>query len=290
MTKKILLSNNPLFSGPKLEDRQRFGSNSPYKEVPLTDIDPDPNQPRVEFDQDKLAELAESIKTYGVLSPILVRKSENSQRFIVVAGERRYRASKLAGLKTIPVLLDQSDDKSKERTLAMQLVENLQRADLSPLEKAQAIGLLKDNYKLSIRDIAEKLGMSKSSVQRSLDILDLPEDLQKALKDGASESKVLLLAKIDDPDIRASYLKDIEALTRNEIEKKVKTEKTEVERLDVGTLEDRRIAEDLQRSLGLKTKVQRSLSNKEQGRVVIEFYSDDDLKTIYRLLNTDPNQ
>lgn len=283
--KKILLSNNPLFSGPPLEERQK--GTGPYREITVQDIVADPNQPRTQFDEEKLKELAESIKTYGILNPILVRKTKDQGKYILVAGERRLRAAKLAGLKTVPALIDQSEDKSEERTLAMQLVENLQRADLAPLERAQAIGVLRDNYDLSIRDIAQKLGMSKSSVQRNVEILSLPEDLQRALKDGASESKVLLLAKIEDPEIRASYLKDIEVLTRNQIEKKIKVDNSKESDNKIIFVEDQRISEEIQRSLGLRTKIVRNSSNTEQGRLSIDFYSEEDLKTIFRLLNND---
>ena len=134
MTKKIVFSNNPLFSGPSLKDRETGGI--PYKEVLLSAIERDPNQPRVQFDDEKLNELSNSVKTYGVLSPILLRPSKFPGKYILIAGERRFRASMNAGLKSIPAIIDYTKDETGERTLALQLIENIQRADLKPLERA----------------------------------------------------------------------------------------------------------------------------------------------------------
>jgi ParB family chromosome partitioning protein len=171
----------------------------------------------------------------------------------------------------------------------MQLVENLQRDDLTPLERAQAIGALRDAHSLSIRDIADKLSISKSAVQRSLEILQLPDDLLNALKEGAAESKVLLLAKIDDPAIRASYLNDLDVLTRSELERNLKAPKPAPANSDDGagkvvSAEDMRIADEIQRSLGMKVKLSRSSADADGGRLTIDFYGDSDLQIIFRKL------
>ena len=281
--KKLVLANNPLFSGPALSDREKVGI--PYRVLPLVSIDRDPNQPRREFDEGKLSELANSIKTYGVLSPVLVKPSELPGRFTLISGERRYRASQIAGLDSIPVIVDQRDGNAKDTTLAMQLVENLQRADLSPLERAHAIGALRDSHSLSVRDIADKLGVSKSMVQRSLEILEFPDDLLNALRAGAPESKIALLAEIDDPEIRASYLKDIDALTRSQLARNIKKDTEGNDHGDsVLSAEDRRIAEEIQLALGLKVRMSRSAPNAESGKIVIEFYSSQDRQEIFRKL------
>jgi ParB family chromosome partitioning protein len=282
--RKLLFANNPLLSGPALGERERSGI--PYREIPLELIDRDPNQPRIDFDEDKLKELALSIKTYGVLSPILVRPSNSPGRFDLIAGERRLRAAKIVGLRDIPALIDKGIEDGEGRTLAMQLVENLQRADLSSLERSHAIGALRDNYKLSVRDIGEKLGISKSQVQRSLDILSLPDDLLSALKQGASESKVLLLAKIEDEEVRASYLKDLDSLTRTELQRNLEKEQTRGGTTSKNP-EDIRIAEELQRSLGLRVRITRTNPESQGGKLVVDFYSEDDLKDVYRRLAQD---
>lgn len=282
--KKLLLANNPLLSGPGLQERDRAGI--PYRELKVASIQRDPKQPRVTFDPDKLQELSNSIKTYGVLSPILVRPGKIAGHYTVIAGERRLRASEMAGLSYIPALIEQGDEASEERTLAMQLVENIQRADLSPLERAHAIGALKDRYQLSVRDIGDRLGISKSMVQRSLEILDLPADLLNALREGASESKVLMLAKIEDEEIRASYLKDLDVLTRSQLEKNLEKTKVRSERDESRTLnaEDQRIVEEIQRALGLRVKMSKTDSEADSGRISVEFYSSDDLQMIFRRL------
>lgn len=281
--RKLVLANNPLLSGPAFRERETIGV--PYRDLKISSIEADPNQPRTSFDEDRLKELAHSIKTYGVMTPILVRPGKVAGQFTLIAGERRLRAAKMVGLESIPALVDQGEDRSDERTLAMQLVENLQRADLSALERAHAIGALRENYKLSVRDIAERLGISKSMVQRSIDILGLPADLLNALKEGASESKVLLLAKIDDVDIRASYLKDLDLLTRSQLEKDLeKGKERTATAVAILNPEDQRITEEIQRALGLKVRMIKSSPEAENGRLTIEFYSSQDLQEIFRKL------
>ncbi len=278
-------ANNPLMAGPALEERSRGGI--PYREIPISAIEADPNQPRRSFDEEKLQELSESIRLYGVLSPILVRAGALPGRFTIISGERRYRASQLAGLAAIPAIVSQGEGEDS-RTLAIQLVENLQRDDLSPLERAQAIGALRDGHSLSIRDIAEKLSISKSAVQRSLEILSLPDDLLNALREGASESKVLLVAKIEDPAVRATYLKDIDVLTRAQIGQSVEAKRVapsqDIVEPKVISAEDQRIAEEIQRALGMKVRMVRTTPNADGGRLTIDFYGEGDLQILFRKL------
>ena len=278
-------ANNPLMAGPALEERSRGGI--PYRESPISAIEADPNQPRRSFDEEKLQELSESIRLYGVLSPILVRAGALPGRFTIISGERRYRASQLAGLAAIPAIVSQGEGEDS-RTLAIQLVENLQRDDLSPLERAQAIGALRDGHSLSIRDIAEKLSISKSAVQRSLEILSLPDDLLNALREGASESKVLLVAKIEDPAVRAAYLKDIDVLTRAQIGQSVEAKRVapsqDIVEPKVISAEDQRIAEEIQRALGMKVRMVRITPNADGGRLTIDFYGEGDRQILFRKL------
>ncbi|MBX7143265.1 MAG: ParB/RepB/Spo0J family partition protein [Oligoflexia bacterium] len=282
--RRFTIANNPLLSGPTFDDRDRGGI--PYRQIPISVIDRDPNQPRVNFDEEKLRELAASIKIYGVLSPLLVRPSKIPGRYMLIAGERRFRAAQLVGLDSVPVLIDQEFEENSDRTLAMQLVENLQRADLSPLERAHAIGALKEAHNLSVRDIADRLGISKSMVQRSLEILELPDDLLNALREGASESKILLLSKISDPEIRSSYLKDIEVLTRKQLEKDIDKRSANKEDAPTSALsaEDQRITDEIQRALGLKVRMTRVEPGADAGKLIIEFYSDADLQEVFRKL------
>lgn len=286
MTKRSFsFANNPLMQGPALDERARGGV--PYREIPLSAIEADPNQPRQNFDQEKLQELAESIKLYGVLSPILVKSGNLPGRYVIISGERRFRASHLAGLSSIPAIVNQAEEADGKK-LAIQLVENLQRSDLSPLERAYAIAALRDGHSLSVRDIAEKLSISKSAVQRSLDILQLPDDLINALRDGVAESKVLLLSKVQDETERAKYLSEIDTLTRSQLEQSLGKGEPKNDADPVGakegSAEDQRISDEIQRSLGMKVKLARSTSNSDNGKLSIEFYGDGDLQILFRKL------
>ena len=291
--RKLLLANNPLLAGPNLDERVRpFGAPAirsvvPYRLVLLSDIQRDPSQPRKDFDEEKIRELADSISEYGVMSPLLVRERSEGG-YLLIAGERRLRASTLAGLHEVPVVLEVQERKGPD-ILAMQLVENLQREDLNPVERATAITALKDAFGLSVRDIAKKLSISKSMVQRSLEILQLPADLLDALKAGASESKVLMLVRIADPEVRASLLEDLDLLTRGELEKEIASPQKSRKGISRGvghtgeTSEDRRVAEEIQRSLGMKVVLQRGKRG-DAGRLVIDFYNQDDLQEIFKRL------
>lgn len=295
MAKKTLRFDiNPLLGGPSLEARARSGS--PYRLIPIENIDADPDQPRRSFDAEGLAELAASIKEHGILCPILVRLTAGGT-YRVVAGERRLRAARMVGLEQVPALLDSdSPDEDENTVLAKQLVENLQRQDLAPLERALAIGRLRDQHGWSVREIARRLGTSKSLVQRSLDVLELPKELRDAIDGGASESKVLLVAQITESDRRQQVLDRLDSLSRDDIERIVRGGGFElVESSHGGTggtgravpeasNEDRRIAEEMRRSLGTKVQVVRNPKKEGHGRVVVEFYSSDDLAEIYRRL------
>ncbi|MDD7474205.1 MAG: ParB/RepB/Spo0J family partition protein [Bdellovibrionota bacterium] len=280
--KKINLANNPLFVGPTLKERQEI--SVPYKEILVDLIKFDETQPRKEFNEEKLKELSESIKIYGILQPLTVRESKDG--FILVAGERRLRAAKLAGLQKVPVVVNNSTD--DEKILEIQLVENLQRVDLNSYEKAIAIAALRDSYNLSVRDIAAKLSISKSAVQRSLDILNLPDDLIEALKKGYSESKIFLLADIPTKEQRAVYLNELNLISRDSLKTAVKSSKMpKKEKISKAfRAEDQRVESDIQRALGVKVKVNRT-PNSNGGKLILEFYTDDDFQVIYRKLMSD---
>jgi ParB family transcriptional regulator, chromosome partitioning protein len=288
--RKILLANNPLLAGPSFKEREKSAPVTPYREVSISDLSPDPDQPRRDFDSEKLQELADSIELYGIMNPITVRLDTNTGSYIIISGERRYRAAQLVGLGYVPIIIKNSNSDNDVDILAMQLVENLQRDDLKPIDRAHAIAAFRDSYSLSLREIEAKLSISKSLVQRSLDLLKLPDDLQAALRDGASESKILLLAKIEDPDLRAVYLKDLDLLSREELKRDLlqkdfqpKSKKTQKSDFSSDPQDDR-ICEELQQALGLKVRLVRTSSNSDRGKLFIEFYSDEDLQEVFRRL------
>ena len=291
MTRKpITFNTNPLFGGPSLNERVRAGN--PYRELNLTDVDVDPEQPRRVFDEEAIKMLSETIKRYGVMNPITVRAIEGGT-YRIIAGERRYRASILAGAKTIPAIIVNESEDDRKTILSKQLIENIQRENLNPLEKAEAIGKLQSQTGMSIRDIASSLGISKTMVQRSLEILDLPSDLKEALEQGKSETKVVLLAKLENAETRKVFLDNIENWTRADLEEKLDllnssdvgvgaetyrggTKKKET----VVSADDIRVIEDLQRQLGTKIELIRK-KNSPHGKLVINFYSEEILKGIY---------
>ncbi len=285
MARKFGLAKDPLSTGPTIVERQ--GSGIPYRQIPIAAIVRDTNQPRVYFEDSALNELASSIKEYGVLAPLLVRPGKTPGKYNLVSGERRFRASKIAGLSAVPAIVDTADDDGGARTLAIQLVENIQRQNLTSLEKSHAIDALKAAYDLSIREIARRLGISKSSVQRSLDLLDLPDDLLNALRQGAPESKILALSKISDPKRRSELLASIDNLTRTEIEalgpKKTKKSSGKAKnKQKAKSPEDVRLIDEMQKALGLKVNLVRSSKNNEKGKITVDFYSETDLQAIFR--------
>jgi ParB family transcriptional regulator, chromosome partitioning protein len=296
MSRKLVKFDvNPLLSGPTLEARNKSGS--PYRVIAINDIDVDPDQPRRSFDAESIAELAASIEVYGLLCPILVKLTQGGT-YRLVSGERRLRACKALGLDTIPAILD-GDDENSGITLAKQLVENIQRSDLNPMEKALAIGQMRERFTLSIREIATQLGISKSSVQRSLELLELPDDLQAALISGAPESKVLALSRIGDVSKRRKLLDDLDRLSRMELQDLIDSGLDDAEVSHGGTpkkgkkqgeesvfsTEDERLEEDIRKALGLRVTIQRNSKSPDKGRVLIDFYSPSDLDEVYKRLS-----
>ena len=178
-----LIPSGPAGEGPS-------GSAS-LVEIPVRDLVPNPNQPRVHFDEESLAELSASIKEIGVLQPLLVRRLSDGS-YQLIAGERRWRAAQRAGLATVPAVVKETDDMS---SVEQALVENLHRQDLSPLEEASAYQQLIDDFSLSHDDVAKRVGKSRSTVTNTLRLLNLPPAVQSLLADGrlsAGHAKALL--------------------------------------------------------------------------------------------------
>jgi ParB family chromosome partitioning protein len=249
-------------------------------EIPISRVRPNPHQPRQRIGQAELETLAASIVEHGVLQPILV--TETIDGYQLVAGERRLRASQLAGLERIPAIIRQLADRDQ---LEIALVENLQREDLGPLEEAHAFRSLLSDFGMSQEDIAARVGRARSTVANTLRLLDLDQGVQAALVDGSiSEGHARALGGLT-PDQQARVVgtvvdqqlsvRQTEELVRRLREPRGVAADQASPRLEP---ELERVEEDLRRALGTKVTVARS---RRGGKIVIEYYSDEELTQLY---------
>ena len=259
------------------------GNNSFIK---LESIEANPYQPRTKFDEEELQELANSIKTYGLIQPVTVRPIENG-KYQLISGERRFRAAKLAGLTEIPAFVRTADD---VQTVQMALVENIQRSDLNAIEIALSYQMLIDECHLTQTDIAEKVGKNLSTVSNYLRLLKLSTDAQVAVRDNIiSMAHARALVPIEDEQLQQKIVKQIEkeSLSVRQTEALVKkmlsdsrTPKTKVKI----TLSDevRNFQSELSKKLNTKVNIRKDISGK--GSLTIPFASDAELKRIIKLL------
>ena len=259
---------------------EQFESGS--TEIAVEAIEPNQRQPRTHFDEAALNELADSIKQYGVLQPLIVRPLTEG-RYELIAGERRLRASKIAGLQTVPVLLKPA---GSQTSLEIALIENVQREDINALECAKAYRRLIDEFGLTQEEVAEKVGKSRVGVANTVRLLKLPRKIQQGLEEGRiTEGHArALLAFETEPQQLAIYDKIIErGLTVREVEKaaKPKAPKAPPRPPTEKDTNDQAIEEALSIFLGAQTRIQRSEAG---GKLTVEFYSDDDLQRILEVL------
>jgi ParB family chromosome partitioning protein len=255
------------------------GGNGPL-ELELDQISPNPRQPRATMNEEALEELTDSILRHGILEPIVVTRSENG--YTLVAGERRWRAARLAGLRTIPVVVK---DTSPQQLLELALVENLQRQDLGPLEEAAAYRQLLDEHGLTQEEVARRVGKSRSAVANSLRLLNLPAEAKSALEEGriteghartllslpTTEQQLALLASMLSAGVT---VREAEEVARQRSNKGKPTDRAKS--VEIAELEGR-----LREALRTKVELHRG---RKGGRVVIHFYSDEELEGLLRLL------
>lgn len=245
-------------------------------------IDNNIKQPRKDFDEEKLNELSESIKQHGVVQPIIVTK--RNDRYLIVAGERRYRASRLAGLKEVPVLIREMTD---DEVYEIALIENIQREDLNPVEEALAIRSLMQAQNLTQDQVAEKLGKKRSTITNSLRILNLPDSIHCYIKSGelqTGHAKVLLSAKEEVREELAERAAN-EGWTVKMLEEKVSGERKNPnqtrKKKDERDPAIRDAEEELRRFLDTKVQIKGDIN---RGKVVIDYYSYETLEAIYNLI------
>lgn len=256
--------------------------------VKMTEIEPNRKQPRKQFDEDGLLELAESIKQFGVLQPLLVQKKDDY--FEIIAGERRWRASKLAGLKEVPVIIK---DFSEQEAVEISLIENIQRENLNPIEEAVAFKRLMEEFHLKQDTIAERVSKSRTAVTNSMRLLKLDERVQQMLIDEMlSTGHARALLAIEDKEMQYSAAIKVfdEKLSVRETEKLVKdilnpTEKKPEKKEDPALeLIYQQLEEKIKGIVGSKVAIRRK--NKDKGRIEIEYYSQDELERIVELLES----
>lgn len=264
--------------------------------VKLSRIQPDPDQPRKNFDEEKLNELAESIRTYGMISPIVVKK--RGALYEIVAGERRWRAARIAGLKEIPVVIKEVDEKTSRE---LSIIENIQRDDLNAVEEARAYQSLIEEYGLTQEEVAARVAKNRSTITNSLRLLKLEPEILTLLQDGKiTQGHARALLAVEDPELRKKIaekctkenlsvreietLVKLDKLSKAKKEKKSSPEAQELRRLKV-------IYKDLERKMKTKlgTKVSIVPKNTERGTLEIEYYSQDDLDRIFMILNSSRN-
>lgn len=259
--------------------------NEPEAILSISEIVRNPNQPRKTFDEDKLAELADSIRQNGVLQPILVRRK--GQKYEIVAGERRYQASKLAGLKEIPAVVREIDD---DKVFQLALIENLQRSDLSPIEEAKGYKQLLTSRSLTQEELAKILSKSRSAIANTLRLMDLPVEVQHMMEQGlltAGHARAILAVPSEEGRIKLAKKVVTESLTVRQTENLAplfSVEHTET-RTRVATPQSfKRAARELRKMLDTNVKVKQV---RGKNKIEIEFKDEDELARILAQIQPD---
>lgn len=278
--------NNEDIENVSRETLEKDGKS--VRSIAISLIDPNKNQPRKKFDEEALNELASSIKVHGVLQPILV--VERDGRYLIVAGERRWRASKIAGLKEVPCLVaDFTNNEIKE----ISIIENLQRKDLTPIEEAKAIKELIDEFGWTQDVVAERLGKSRPVISNTLRILTLQPEVIQMIEDGKlSAGHARSLVVIQDRDAQIKLAKQVceKKLTVRDLENAVKSNKKPKNETNANgkiSNEFHELIMDMQRVFGTKVFV---MGSENRGRIYIDYFNKDDLDRIYDLVQTLKNR
>lgn len=251
-----------------------------FFEVDISLLDTDPSQPRKNFDAEKLEELAQSIRTHGVMQPLLVVQSGG--RYTIIAGERRYRAARIAGLERLPVI---PKDLTDNEILEISLIENIQREDLNAIEQAQALKTLMENYSLTQEEVSKRVGKSRSAIANLTRLIGLPDPVKQMVRDGslsAGHARALLPLEDEKEIANAAHLAASRDFSVRQIEEYVRRllsgPAAKSKKPSLRTPELR----DAQKALceRLDTKVA-FMGTEDTGKIVIEYYSKDQLKTLY---------
>ena len=268
-----------------------MSGNNESASTQLADIDalePNPHQPRSRWSDEDLDSLAESIREHGIIQPIIVTRGNGNVPYQIIAGERRWRAARRAGLSAVPILLRES---TGSQALEIALVENVQRADLNPIEEALAYRQLADEFNLTQADIASRVGKSRPAITNTLRLLDAPLDVQDAvINDRISAGHARALLSISGPDRQQSLLNRIlaEGLSVRQTERLAKTATVPAVhpvKQATASPEERAVETRLRKLFGTKVELKRG---KRGGTIVVHWYSDEELNSILgRVLDED---
>lgn len=271
-------------------NRPEKNSDKPAEEdlifhLEVDKIKPNPNQPRRNFDENGIRDLARSVREFGFLQPLVVSKISKETpggfevEYQLIAGERRLMAAKMLGLEVIPAIIRNVDMEREKLELAV--IENIQREDLNPIETARAFSKLQDEFRMTQREISAKLGKSRETVANTMRLLDLPVYIQETLEKGQiTESHGRLLLAIQDPDVQKKLFDDIlqNGLTTRELKARVLVERPRQRQSAEGhSPEVKMMEEKLSSELGTPVKIERGINN---GKIVITFYSEEELENI----------
>ena len=274
--------------GALISSNQSNKLDDQISKINIVSISPNPAQPRKKFKEDDIQELAESIKNHGVLQPIIIRNNPNNQNeYLLIAGERRLRASKIAGLEKIPAIIKKVDD---QENVELAIIENIQRKNLSALEEAAAYKQLADEYNLIQEEIAQKVGKSRSAIANSIRLLELPNEIQLMLQEeklSVGHAKLLLTIDSSKQNFFAKLVID-KNLSVRDLESNIKKISVKTAQKDTTIKQDpdvKIIEEELIKIFGTSVKI--NLNKKNSGTVKINFHSIDEFEGILEKLKYD---
>lgn len=247
--------------------------------IRLSEIEPNRDQPRKKFDEEALSQLADSIRQHGVLQPLVVRPMPGSENYQLVAGERRWRASRMAGLSEVPVIIRELND---TEVMEIALIENLQREDLNPIEEAEGYKILMQSYGMTQEEVSQRVGKSRPTVTNALRLLNLPSKVCNMVKSGSlSQGHARTLLSLEDEERIIKIADEIvsKGLSVREVEKIVKKKEAENKEDKVSTISMTivEIEKGLSELLGRKVKISQG---RNKGTMQIEFYDEEDLKRL----------
>lgn len=267
-----------------VESKEDAAAKSGVQVMKINEVEPNRDQPRKNFDEDALLELSDSIKQFGVLQPLLVRKRKDY--YEIIAGERRWRAAKLAGVKEVPVIEKEYTD---QEILEIGLIENIQRENLNPIEEAIAYKRLLEEFNLKQDEVAERVSKSRTAVTNSMRLLKLSDKVQQMIIDDMiSTGHARALLAIDDPKLQYTLANKIfdEKLSVRETEKLVKEIKNPKKPKEKKPVANSFIYQDLEEKMKsvFGTKVSIASKGKGKGKIEIEYYSDDELEHLFDMM------